>query len=210
MARSRPGVRGHRDRPDPGVEANARLTGMTGALLTAMLFAEGVTIPFIGPLMSWHIAIGLALIPPVGLKLGSTLWRFARYYLRDPRYRRAGPPHLVQRALGPVVVVTTVAVLSTGVALWLAGPSAHFLVTLHKASFVLWFAAMAVHVLGHALRAARLAWADRAATLGRSWQAPHARLRQAAVLASLVAGVALGVLTRGMTSGWVNWVHAAH
>jgi len=192
------------------VEANARLTGMTGALLVAMLFAEGVTIPFIGPLISWHIGIGLALIPPVVLKLGSTLWRFARYYLRDPRYRRAGPPHPLLRALGPVVVVTTVAVLGTGVASWLAGPADGILLTLHKASFVLWFGVMTVHVLAHALRAARLAWADRSAALGRRRPAPHARLRQAAVVASLVAGVGLGVLTRGMASGWVNWVHAAH
>ncbi|MGH9065627.1 MAG: hypothetical protein ACRDZQ_12340 [Acidimicrobiales bacterium] len=195
--------------PHPGIEANARLTGTTGILLVVMLFAEGVTIPFIGPLITWHIAIGLALIPPVALKLGSTLWRFARYYLRDPRYRRAGPPHPALRALGPVVVVTTVAVMASGVAAWLAGPPAHLLVLLHKASFVVWFGAMTIHVLAHALRAGRLAWADRARRRPRR-AVPYRRVRQALVVLSLVAGVALGLATRGMVSGWTTWVHAAH
>ncbi|MGH9060048.1 MAG: hypothetical protein ACRDZY_11130, partial [Acidimicrobiales bacterium] len=193
----------------PGVEANARLTGMTGILLLVMLFAEGVTIPFIGPLITWHIAIGLALVPPVALKFGSTLWRFARYYLRNPHYRRAGPPHPILRALGPVIVVTTVAVMASGVAVWLAGPSAHLLVLLHKASFVIWFGAMTLHVLAHALRAGRLVWADRARGRVRG-AVPYPRLRQGLVLVSLVAGVALGLATRGMVSGWATWVHAAH
>lgn len=35
-----------------------------------MLAAEGVTLLSIRGLLSWHIAIGLALIPPVGLKVG--------------------------------------------------------------------------------------------------------------------------------------------
>lgn len=198
-----------RRRPDAGVEANARLTGTVGLLLIVLLFAEGVTIPFVGPLLSWHIAIGLALIPPVSVKLGSTLWRFGRYYLRDPRYRRAGPPHPVLRALGPVVIATTVAILATGVAAWLAGPQVQVLVFLHKASFVLWFGAMTFHVVAHVVRATRLAWADRHA--GRPGAAvPYLRLRQAVVAASLIAGVALGVASRYVVTAWTAWAHAAH
>ena len=196
-------------RPDPGVEANARLTGATGILLVVMLFAEGATIPFIGPLLSWHIALGLALIPPVTLKVGSTLWRFTRYYLRDPRYRRAGPPHPLLRALGPVVVITTAAVLASGVGAWLAGPSAHGWILVHKATFVLWFGAMTIHVLAHVLRAGRLAWADRAgARVDAAAHYPYLRL--ALVVASLVAGLALGVATKGLAGGWATWVHAGH
>lgn len=195
---------------EPGVEANARLTGTTGLVLLVMLATEGITIASIRPLLPWHIAIGLALIPPVALKLGSTLWRFGRYYLGDPRYRRAGPPHPLLRTLGPVVVLTTVVVLASGVALWIAGPSDHLLLTVHKASFVIWFAAMTVHVLAHLLRATRLTRADVGPRPGRQRPlVPYPRVRQGLVLASLVAGVAVGVTTRGLAGGWTLWIHHA-
>ena len=37
------------------------------------------------------VDIGMVLIPPVALKLGSTGYRFARYYLGSPVYRAKGP-----------------------------------------------------------------------------------------------------------------------
>lgn len=205
LATSKPRGRGG----SPGVEANARLTATTGLLLLVMLAAEGLTIASIRPLLAWHVAIGLALIPPVALKTGSTLWRFGRYYLGDARYRRAGAPHPILRAIGPVVVVTTAAVLVTGVAAWLAGPADQTLVTLHQASFAVWFAAMTVHVLGHVLRAARLARADFGPRLHRL-TAPYPRTRQGLVVASLGAGVVVAVTTRGLAGGWSLWVHHAH
>lgn len=199
---------GARPRRAPSVEANARLTGTTGVVLIGLLFAEGLTIVSIGTLLPWHVGIGLALVPPVALKIGSTLWRFGRYYLRDPRYRQAGPPHPLLRALGPVVVVSTVLVLASGVATWLAGPSEHSLSALHKASFIVWFAVMALHVLAHVLRAGRLTRADLVRPRPGGQPVSSARLRQAAVLASLVAGAVLGVAFRGLVSGWAVWVHA--
>lgn len=198
-----------RRRRAPRVEANSRLTATTGLLLLVLLAAEGLTIASIGPLVSWHIGIGLALIPPVALKLGSTLWRFGHYYLGDPGYRRAGPPHPLLRFLGPVVALSTAAVLASGVAVWLAGPPpVPTLDFLHKATFVIWFGVMTVHVLAHARRASKLAAADLGR--GRRGRAPNARLRQGLVLASLVMGVALGIGTRGLVSGWSVWTHAAH
>ena len=68
----------------PGVAGNARLTGGVAAALLVLLAAEGATIPFIGQLLGPHIFIGMLLIPPVLLKLGSTGYRFARYYSGDP------------------------------------------------------------------------------------------------------------------------------
>ncbi len=53
-----------------GVAGNARLTGGAAAMLLVLLAVEGVTIPFIGPLVGPHIFIGMLLIPPVLLKLG--------------------------------------------------------------------------------------------------------------------------------------------
>ena len=62
----------------------------------------------------------MLLIPPVLLKIGSTGWRFVRYYRGSPAYRRKGPPPALLRLLGPVVVILTVGVLASGVALVLA------------------------------------------------------------------------------------------
>src|SRR5438309_8924201 len=82
---------------DPGVEANARLTGYAAVVLLLPLAAEVVTGARPGLLA--HALLGFLLVPPVLLKLGSVGYRFARYYLGDPRYRAGGPPELVMRLL---------------------------------------------------------------------------------------------------------------
>lgn len=191
----------------PRVEANARLTATTGVLLLVMLAAEGVTVAAIGPLLPWHIGIGLALIPPVLVKMGSTLWRFVHFYLGDPRYRNAGPPAPLLRAVGPLVMLSTVALLLTGIAAWLAGPPAPLFMELHKATFVIWFGVMTIHVLGHTSRATRLVRKDWVSRWRRS-AAGSPRARRTLVFASLIAGLILGISTRGMLSGWAVWTHA--
>jgi hypothetical protein len=92
----------------------------------------------------------MLLIPPVLLKLASTGYRFARYYTNDPAYRRKGPPPAALRAIAPIVVVSTIVVFASGVALLLIGPSSRSqLLPVHKVSFVAWVAFTALHVLGH-------------------------------------------------------------
>jgi len=141
-----------------GPEGNERLTAASGAVLFLLLFAEGVTILFIRPLLSAHVFIGMLLIPPVALKLGSTGWRFYRYYTGRSEYLAKGPPLLPLRLLAPLVVASTVAVFGTGVALLALGPSGRGLVLgLHKASFVVWLAATGIHVLAYVGRVPRLA-----------------------------------------------------
>jgi hypothetical protein len=196
------GVFEDRSEHDPGVEANARLTGTTGLLLIVLFFCEGVTIPFISRLLSWHIVIGLVLIPPVLLKIGSTLWRFSRYYLGDPRFRRAGPPHPLLRVLGPLVMMSTVAVIASGVALWLAGPHELLILRIHQVTFVLWFGVVAVHVVAHILRASRLAAADSRDASARKPEVAGARGRRVVVAASLVAGLLFGSLGLLVTTPW--------
>ncbi|MFD0526507.1 hypothetical protein ACFQ1I_03280 [Kitasatospora arboriphila] len=98
-----------------GPEGNRRLIAATGALLLLLLAAQGVTILFLDRLLTWHFFIGMVLVGPVVLKLGSTGYRIVRYYTGSPAYRRQGPPHPLLRLLGPVVVATTLAVLATGV-----------------------------------------------------------------------------------------------
>ena len=144
-----------------GVAANARITGGAAAALLVLLAIEGATIPFIGELIGPHVFVGMLLIPPVALKLASTGYRFARYYMGSPPYRRKGPPPWAMRVLAPGVVLSTLALFGTGVALLLAAPDdSGQLKFLHKASFIAWFALMTVHVLGHVLELPSLALPD--------------------------------------------------
>ncbi len=190
------------DRVHDGVEFNARLTGSTGVVLFALLAAEGVTILRIRGLLSAHVFIGMLLIPPVMVKTGSTGYRMVRYYRGSPAYRRKGPPPVLLRLLGPFVVVLTVVVLASGVALLLVAPSwRSSLLLLHKASFVLWFGAMIIHVVGHGTETARLASLD---WIRRTRQeVAGAGLRQWTIASSLVAGILLGLLLVGHVGRWL-------
>jgi hypothetical protein len=133
-----------------GTTGNERLTATTGVALIVLLAALGVTILRIGPLISPHLFIGLMLIPPLILKMGSTGYRFVRYYTADAAYRERGAPPFLLRLMAPLVLTSSVAVFATGVALLVVGPdSAGVLGALHKASFIAWISFMALHVLGH-------------------------------------------------------------
>jgi hypothetical protein len=187
-----------------GVEENARLTAATAVVLLGLLATEGVTIVFLRPLLSVHVFVGMMLIPPVALKLGATGWRFARYYLGDAAYRLKGPPHPFMRLLvAPGVVLTTVFVLGTGVALLVMGPSGGVVRGLHKASFVLWFGAMGLHVLGHVLKLPGLVAAD----VRRRTRLPSARARALLLLGSLMAGAVLAASTLHLAQPWLHWRH---
>ncbi len=133
-----------------GTAGNEQLTATVGALLLVLLAVLGVTIIRIGQLLWLHLFLGLLLIGPVALKMGSTGYRFARYYAADPPYRRKGPPEIGLRVLAPLVVASTIAVFATGVALLFEGPgSRQTLLLWHKVTFFIWLAATGLHVLGH-------------------------------------------------------------
>jgi hypothetical protein len=110
---------------------------MTGTILIVLLAVIGVTILRIGQLVSVHLFVGLLLLGPVALKMGSTGYRFVRYYTREPAYRRKGPPEALLRLIAPLVVLSTVTVFASGVVLLLLGPRnrGQFLL-IHKASFL--------------------------------------------------------------------------
>lgn len=185
---------------DP-VEGNARLTSGTAVVLLVLLAAEGVTILRIRGLISVHVFIGMLLVPPVLVKTCSTVYRFARYYRGSAEFREKGPPPILLRMLGPFVVLLTFAVLATGIALLFVGPSLRSqALFLHKASFLLWLAAMTVHVLGHVLETARVAPRDWMHRTRRS--VTGAGLRQWTIAASLVVGLLLGLLVLGRVAPW--------
>lgn len=212
------GATGRRERPDQvlphtgGPAGNARLTAWLGLVLLVLFAAEGVTVLSVHQLLGWHIVLGALAIGPVALKLASTGWRMVAYYVGIERYRLAGPPPLVYRLAGPLVVLTSVAVLLTGVLLLLLGDQrsrqtmatiAGFRVDwlfLHQASFAVWFAAMTVHVLGRTIPALR--------TAQRSLQRPRAvdgiALRLVSIVLAIAVGAALATWLVGKEGGWAR------
>jgi hypothetical protein len=178
------------ERADPGVEGNRRLTTLTAIVLLVLLFVESATLLALGPLLPVHVFVGMLLLPPIALKLASVGYRFVRYYTGAAPYRVAGPPALLPRALGPLVVLSTLALFGTGVALIVIGPGSG-LKGLHKLSFIVWAAAMGIHALWHLEKlpgAAAAEWARRR---------PHggAGKRALALGLSLVVGLVLAAAT---------------
>ena len=174
---------------------NQILTSAAGAVLAVLLAAEGFTLLGLNQMLSAHMFIGLLLVPPVALKLASTGYRFARYYGRSPSYREKGPPVIWLRLLAPVLVAMTIAVLGTGIALMALGHRSNTLLTLHKASFVVWGVVFAVHFLAHLPRMLR-SIAVRAV--------PGAAARIAAVTAAVGGGVVVAVALLPTIESWTR------
>jgi hypothetical protein len=175
--------------------------------LLVLFAAEGMTILSVRQLLTLHFFVGMLLIGPVVLKTCSTIYRFVRYYTGATGYRRKGPPIPLLRLLGPVVLVTSVAVIGTGVMLALTGPGGRAWLFLHKASFVLWFGAMTVHVLAYVWRLPRLARGDLASRAGRRANEVLAgrSARWLLLTASVLSGLLLAVLTTHRADAWIGF-----
>jgi hypothetical protein len=142
----------------------------------------------------------MALIPPVLLKLGSTGYRFARYYTGARAYREKRPPALLLRLLAPLLVITTLTISATGVVLLLTGHRSDLVFNLHKVSFIVWSGCFGVHFLAHAPQTARALQAGARRSSGR--RIPGSELRIALVIASIGGGLALAVAVLSLITGW--------
>jgi hypothetical protein len=194
-----------------GPRGNELLTAVNGAVLLVLLAAEGLTIVFLGPLLTVHLFVGVLLLPPVLLKLGTTGYRFVHYYAGTRRYRRKGPPQPVLRLIGPVLVLTTVAVLASGTVLLLGGPSTRStFLPIHKITFFVWLGAFGVHLIGHLPtlgRALRADFSRRSEAAARPDGAPGRRL---ALAGALVLGLALAVVFLPDFSAWLHYQQVRH
>jgi hypothetical protein len=203
---------GRRERLDPvlagtgGPAGNALLTAWLGLVLLVLFFLEGLTLLDVRGLITWHVALGALLVPPAVAKTVTIGWRIVRYYSGQREYRTAGPPPLVLRLLGPLVVLTTLVLLGSGVILVLLGEESSrqsFLnvlglrldcLGLHKAVFWAWFVTMAAHVLARTLPALRL--------VIRRHGVPGISYRVAALTLSLVVAAGAAVWLVGAEGNW--------
>ena len=96
---------------DVGVEGNARMTALLGAILLVAFLTEGVTILSVNQWFTWHVFLGLFIVPVVCVKLATTGYRFFNYYRGTAPYRRKGAPHPVLRVTAPLLVVSTLSLL---------------------------------------------------------------------------------------------------
>lgn len=185
-------------------DGNERLTAAVGLLLVVPTLVELATIVFgLHQYLSVHVFVGLALIPPLALKLASTGWRFMRYYLRYGEYRLKGAPELVMRLLAPLLVLSTVVLFSSGVAMGLLhGHALSIARRLHGPSSVVWMILVGVHFLVYLKRALLSAKDDVTAATRASVRG--ASVRSYLVAAALVAGVVVGVATVPMQHRYVN------
>ena len=141
-------------------------------MLLILLAVEGLTILRVGRLLTLHFFLGMLLLGPVALKAGSVIYRFARYYSGSAR-----------------------------------------------ASFILWFCAMTIHVLAYLPRLPRLLAAEARGVAhpeggadGHAAAGRHARramevlggrgTRLALLLASLLAGLVIALLTVHLEGQW--------
>jgi hypothetical protein len=174
-----------------GPAGNEILTSAAAVVLVGLLVAEGITIVQMRGLLSAHMFLGLVLIPPVALKLGSTGYRMVSYYAGSPAYREKGPPLLPLRVMAPILVASTIAVLASGVVLLAAGHKSSAVLTIHKLSFIVFGVVFAVHFLAYVPRVVRSLRADWGAASRHA--VPGAGTRAMLLAAAVGGGVALAL-----------------
>ena len=205
MTESRDGVPRHRQRRWKGPEGNARLTGSTAA---GVIFCPSRGRRIDDPEYSFtpdparvHRDVARAAGLAEDGKHVLAVWSLTPRCPGDHSEGKDQPLHHL-RLLGQIGSSLTVSVFATGIVL-LLGPSSirSQMLFLHKATFIVWIGAMALHVLGHVLDTARLAPRDWLPRTRR--QVDGASLRQWSVAGSVALGLVLGVLVIPRIGPWL-------
>jgi hypothetical protein len=197
-----------------GPAGNAILTAWTGLVLLVLSVGELLTLIDVHGLLSWHVAIGALLVPPALMKTASTGWRIVRYYVGHAPYQQAGPPPTLLRLLGPLVVISTLGLLGSGVLLIVLGEQSGrqnlFSVigfgvswmTVHQGFFIVWAGATGLHLLGRIVPAVRLAFGS-----GTTDRVPGRLSRSALIAATAVVATVLAVV---LVRAEGSWGHEDH
>ena len=187
------------------VVGNERLTTLAGAVLLVLIVAELVTTAAIHALLSAHVVVGVLLAGPLVVKLGSTSYRFLRYYAGASAFVRKGPPRLALRMLAPLLVATTLVLIGSGIGLLVTGPDQPGpLLATHNVSALLWLPMIALHTVAYVWRIPR--------SLADDWSnpakepAPGRGLRLGVNLGALLFGALAAVFVLPCAAPWVTWI----
>jgi hypothetical protein len=196
-----------------GPAGNARLTAWTGLLLLVLFLAELVTLLDVRGLISWHVVIGVLLIPPALLKTAVTGWRMLCYYAQGRTYRVAGPPILPLRILGPFVVLATLALLGSGLILMALGeqrsrtgaiPLFGDWVSFHQAMFIVFDVVAGLHLLARVVPALLLVSGGRKEGRGAAGPVPGRPARVAVLVLTVAVAAVTAALVLPAASSWKN------
>src|SRR5438132_6644838 len=198
------GTHGENGKDQSGVVGNERLTALAGAVLLVLILVEIVSSASLHALLPIHIFVGVGLSGPLAVKLGSTGYRFLRYYSGSPAYVRKGPPRLPLRILAPLLLVTTLVVIGSGIGLVVTGPAqAGLLLPLHGFSVLVWLPLIAIHVFAYIWRTPRLVaddWSNPSAE-----QAPGRGRTLGVNLGALLACAVAAILLFPGATPWITW-----
>src|SRR6266566_9937698 len=193
------------DNEQSAVAGNERMTALAGAVLLVLILVEFVSAAILRTLLTIHVFVGVLLVGPLFVKLGSTFWRFLRYYTGSPAFVRRGPPHLALRLMAPLLIATTLVVIGSGIGLVVTGPhSAGRLLPLHGFSVLVWLPLIAIHVFAHTRRVPRLVTDDWSKPSGKSLAAGRGR-RLGVNLGALLAGAVAAILLFSGAAPWIVW-----
>ena len=189
-----------------GVIGNERLTALAGAVLFVLMVVELVTVANLRAGLPLHVLIGVLLAGPLVVKLGSTGYRFLRYYTRSPAYVRKGPPRLPLRVLAPLLLVTTLVVIGSGIGLVVTGPlHPGPLLLVHGMSTLLWLPLIAIHLFAYLWRVPRLVVDDWSKSSSQNEHLARG-LRLGVNLSALLAGALAAVLVLPIAAPWITWI----
>jgi hypothetical protein len=191
-----------------GMVGNERLTALAGAILLVLIVVELATTASLRTLLSAHVFVGLLLAGPLTVKLGSTGYRFLRYYTGAAAYVQKGPPRLALRLLAPILVATTLMLVGSGIGLEVVGPAQEGVVLrLHVVSTLIWMPLLAIHAVAYFPRVPRLVMDDWRTPSAISGVGGHGRgIRLGLNLGALIGGTIAAVLLLPATAAWLTWV----
>ena len=185
-------------------DGNERLTAAIGLALIGLAVAElGTLLLGLQTYLHAHVFIGLVLLPPIAVKLATTGWRFARYYTRNEAYRSKGAPQILMRSLAPLLVLFTVLLFGSGVAIGLVhGEALQVARRVHGPAAFLWTVTLGIHVLVYTPRALRAVAGD---VRARSrWRVHGAGIRASVLALTAAAGIAVGLATLPVQHDWLH------
>jgi hypothetical protein len=180
----------------------ARSSALLGMLILFFSIAEIVTVAFLPEALILHIAIGSILGVLIIVKLILNAYRYLGYLKHDHDFRQAGTPRLIMRILSLPLVVTTIVVLGTGMAMVLTGPTAFatsFLATAHALFAIIWLGLLGYHTFGYWHRSARSTTRELDRIRSKDTQA-LARLILAAT--TVIGAVTLMLLLLPLSNRW--------